>query len=75
MIIIHYFIIWSCFKPVVVLVVSLSSLDALLNLERLVCGYLYLSPVITMFSSPRNVPCPSEFSQAVVKVRLECSLC
>ncbi len=39
-----------------------------MNLERLVCGHLYLTPMITMFINPSNVPSCDVMVTAFVKV-------
>ena len=44
--------------------------DTLINLERMVCGYLHLSTAVIMFSDPKNVSSLEEFVRATVKVRI-----
>ena len=43
--------------------------DVVTNLERLVCGHLHLSTVITMFTMDTSIPSSSVFTSALVKVR------
>ena len=40
----------------------------MINLERLVCGHLHLSTVLTMFADPCNIPSLQDFVDATVKV-------
>lgn len=42
--------------------------DAVVNLERLMCGHLFLSTAITMFSDPRNTPSQADLIAATIEV-------
>ena len=44
------------------------SADIMVNLERLVCGHLYLSTALTMFTNQQNVPQLADFVSATVEV-------
>lgn len=39
-----------------------------MNLERLACGHLYLTPVINMFTNTSNVPTSQVMVDAIIKV-------
>lgn len=48
--------------------------DAVVNLERLMCGHLFLSPIIAMFSDPWNIPSLADFVKATMEVLIHHSV-
>ena len=52
------------------LCISPLAADVMLNLERLVCGRLHLSTILTMFTHPQSVCSLEEFVDSTLKVCL-----
>lgn len=59
---------FNCIVFLGVIVFFFSPADAMMNLERLVSGHLYLTPVITMFTNSSYLPSCEVMVNAVVKV-------